>query len=127
MPTTRKLFAFVAASTLTIGAAQAFASQQPAPSQPPAPAAQAQQQQARASTARGELVKVDADAKMITIKNAEGAEQQFAYNDKTEVQGAQDGVAGLATKAGTKVTVHYTEEGSTKLATRIAVQAPPQQ
>jgi Cu/Ag efflux protein CusF len=121
MPTTRKLFAFVAASTLTLGAAQAAASQEPAP------AAQAQAQaQARTSTARGELVKVDADAKMITIKNAEGAEQQFAYNDKTEVQGAQDGVAGLATKAGTKVTIDYTEEGSTKLATRIAV-APPRQ
>jgi hypothetical protein len=71
-------------------------------------------------------VKVDSDAKMITIKNAEGAELQFAFNDKTQVIGAQDGVAGLATKTGTKVTIEYTEEGGAKTASRIAVQAPPQ-
>src|SRR4029453_1792989 len=100
------------------GAAQALASQQQA-----APPAQ-ERPAARASRAQGELVKVDADAKMITIKNAEGAELQFAFNDKTEVVGAQDGVAGLATKAGTKVTIEYTEEGGAKLASRIAVAAP---
>lgn len=120
MASTSKLFAIVAASTLTIGASQALA-QQAAP--PPAQ----EQSAARASRAQGELVKVDADAKMITIKNAEGAELQFAFNDKTEVSGEQGGVAGLATKAGTKVTVEYTEEGGAKLATRIAVSAPPQQ
>jgi Cu/Ag efflux protein CusF len=114
---TRKLFAFAAAATLTIGASQALAFQQAAP---PAQAPAA----SRASEAQGELVKVDADAKMITIKSAEGAELQFAYNDKTEVSGARDGVAGLATKAGTKVSVQFTEEGGAKLATRIAVQAP---
>ena len=117
---TRKLFAFAAAATLTIGASQALAFQ----AAPPAQAPPAQAPAARASEAQGELVKVDADAKMITIKSAEGAELQFAYNDKTEVAGARDGVAGLATKAGTKVTVQFTEEGGAKLATRIAVQAP---
>ncbi len=119
MKSTSTLFAIVAASTLGFGASQALASQQQA-----APPAQ-ERPAARAAQAQGELVKVDADAKMITIKNAEGAELQFAFNDKTEVVGAQDGVAGLATKAGTKVTVEYTEEGGAKTAARIAVQAPP--
>jgi Cu/Ag efflux protein CusF len=113
-----KLFALVAVSTLAIGATPALAYQQAAPPAQERPAA-------RAAQAQGELVKVDADAKMITIKNAEGAELQFAFNDKTEVVGAQDGVAGLATKAGTKVTIEYAEEGGAKLAKRIAVQAPP--
>lgn len=118
MKSTAKLFAIVAASALTLGASQAMAFQQAAPPAQEQPAA-------RASQAQGELVKVDADAKMITIKNAEGAELQFAFTDKTEVIGSQDGVAGLATKAGTKVTVEYTEEGGAKTASRIAVQAPP--
>lgn len=113
-----KLFALAAASLLTFGAAQSFAQQAGAPPAQERPAA-------RASRAQGELVKVDADAKMITIKNAEGAELQFAFNDKTEVVGEQGGVAGLATKTGTKVTVEYTEEGGAKLAQRIAVSAPP--
>jgi Cu/Ag efflux protein CusF len=117
MKSTSKLFALVAATALTFSASSAMAFQQAAPP--------AQERQARASQAQGELVKVDADAKMITIKNAEGAELQFAFTDKTEVTGAQDGVAGLATKAGTKVTVEYTEAGGAKTATRIAVQAPP--
>jgi len=117
MKSTSRLFAIVAASTLTFGApALAFQAQAAPPAQ--------ERPAARASRAQGELVKVDADAKMITIKNAEGAELQFAFNDKTEVVGAQDGVAGLATKAGTKVTIEYTEEGGAKLASRIAVAAP---
>jgi hypothetical protein len=118
---TRKLFAFAAAATLTIGASQALAFQAQPPAQTPPPADRPAA--SRASQAQGELVKVDADAKMITIKSAEGAELQFAYNDKTEVSGGGD-AAGLATKSGSKVTVQYTEEGGQKLATRIAVQAP---
>jgi Cu/Ag efflux protein CusF len=118
MKSTSKMFALVAATALTFGASSALAFQQAAPPAQERPAA-------RASQAQGELVKVDSDAKMITIKNAEGAELQFAFTDKTEVTGAQDGVAGLATKAGTKVTVEYTEAGGAKTATRIAVQAPP--
>ena len=59
-------------------------------------------------TAKGELVKVDADAKTITIKGADGVETEFAYTATTEVKGGRDGVAGLATKSGSKVTVHFT-------------------
>ena len=69
----------------------------------------------------GELVKVDAEAKKITIKSADGKETDYAYSATTEVTGGQDGVAGLATKAGTKVTVHFKSDMGTKTATKIEV------
>jgi hypothetical protein len=98
----------------------------PSPTQAPAPtperAPMAQERSARAETAKGELVKVDADAKNITIKGADGVETVFAYNDTTEVAGGRDGVAGLATKAGSKVTVHFTSAAGAKTATKIEVQ-----
>jgi hypothetical protein len=91
----------------------------PAPTQAPAP--MAERRSAKAETAKGELVKVDADAKSITIKGSDGIETVFAYNDATEVAGGRDGVAGLATKAGSKVTVHFTSAAGAKTATKIEV------
>jgi Cu/Ag efflux protein CusF len=76
---------------------------------------------AKAQTAKGELVKVDADAKKITIKGTDGVETDFAYSEATEVAGGRDGVAGLATKSGSKVTVHFTSDMGTKTATKIEV------
>jgi len=81
---------------LTAGAGQA----------PPAgapPAAQAQ-----AASASGELVKVDATAKSITVK-ADGRDQEFTFNDQTKITGAQ-GAAGLATMEGSQVTVMYSKD-----------------
>ena len=72
-------------------------------------------------TAKGELVKVDADAKTITIKGADGVETEFAYSATTEVKGGAEGVAGLATKSGSKVTVHFTTDMGKKTATKIEV------
>jgi hypothetical protein len=95
----------------------------PAPTQAPAPAPiAAQASERKAETAKGELVKVDADAKKLTIKSADGVETEFAYNETTEVAGGRDGVAGLATKAGAKVTVHFKSDMGTKTATKIEVQ-----
>lgn len=73
---------------------------------PPAgapPAAQAQ-----AASASGELVKVDATAKSITVK-ADGRDQEFTFNDQTKITGAQ-GAAGLATMEGSQVTVMYSKD-----------------
>ncbi len=92
----------------------------PAPTQAPAPAPMAEHRSAKADTAKGELVKVDVDAKKITIKGTDGVESVFAYTEATEVAG-RDGVAGLATKAGTKVTVHFTSGMGSKTATKIEV------
>ena len=87
----------------------------------PAPAPQ-EQAAAKSMTLQGELVKVDADAKTITVKGSDSKEVLFTYNDKTEVKGAGD-VAGLATAAGSKVSVEFTPEGGKKIATRIEVQS----
>ena len=95
----------VAVLALTIGAPLALQAQQ---------SGQAQQ----VSTAEGELVKVDVNAKMITIKPAEGPEQQFTFNDETKVTGARD-VAGLATMSGSAVKVSFR---TNRVATEIVIQ-----
>ena len=88
----------------------ARAGQAAPPADPPSAA------QAQASSASGELVKVDATAKTLTIK-ADGREQQFAFNEQTKITGAQ-GAAGLATMEGSQVTVMY---GKDRTATEIRV------
>ena len=103
----------------------------PSPSSPrpdpatPAPMPQEQSASAKTQTAKGELVSVDDAAKSITIKDETGAELKFAYDAKTDVSGAKEGVAGLATRAGSKVTVKYKDEAGSKLATKIEVQRAP--
>lgn len=95
----------------------------PDPAQPPAAAPMPSESasSAKSQTVKGELVSVDDAAKSITIKDDKGAEQKFAYDDKTDVSGAREGVAGLATRAGSKVTIKYTEGAAGKLATKIEV------
>jgi hypothetical protein len=113
---------FIAAPALA-GAQTPPPSPSPSPSPSPAPApitAEPRATRAKAETAKGELVKVDADAKKLTIKGTDGIETEFAYSDATEVAGGS-GVAGLATKAGTRVTVHFKADMGTKTATKIEV------
>ena len=98
----------------------------PAPRPDPAPAAPMPSetpsaQSAKSETVKGELVSVDDVAKSITIKDDKGTEQKFTYDDKTDVSGAREGVAGLATRAGSKVTVKFTDGAAGKLATKIEV------
>ena len=139
------LFSLAFAFTLAVSSAS-FAQEQPRPGQPPstqAPEGQrppsqlppaeprpgapapgaAQAQRPAAQIARGELTDVDAQAKMLTIKPIEGAEQKFTYNDATKVTGDRAGVAGLATLSGKQVVVHFTSQGANRVATEIEVQA----
>jgi Cu/Ag efflux protein CusF len=88
----------------------ASAGQAAPPADPPSAA------QAQATSASGELVKVDATAKTVTIK-AEGRDQQFTFNDTTKLTGAQ-GAAGRATMEGSQVTVMY---GKDRVASEIRV------
>ena len=95
--------------------------QTPPPSTPPstqAPAPMPEPRAAKAEKVTGELVKVDDVAKKLTIKSADGIETEFAYSDATEVAGGT-GIAGLATKAGAKVTVHFKSDMGVKTATKI--------
>ena len=132
----KMMFSAIAAAVLAAPALAGAQSPSPSPAPnpqtppstaPPAATAPAQAGESRstradkADKATGELVKVDAEAKKITIKDATGLETSFAYTDATEVAGGQDGVAGLATKAGTKVTVHFKSDMGTKTATKIEV------
>src|SRR5260370_38494595 len=59
------------------------------------------------SVAQGQLLKVDANAKTVAIRTAEGAQIQFSYTDGTKVTGAGESVAGLAPMAGTAVAVQF--------------------
>lgn len=109
------LVAGFAALAIVVGFTPALASQEQQPRQP--------QARAQAQSIEGQLVSVDAEAKTLTIKPADGAELKIAYNDSTEISGAKD-AAGLATMREGRVTVHFTEDAQTKakLATRIIVQ-----
>ena len=115
------MFALVAGTAPIL--AQGQPGQPPAP-QPGQPERARPAEQAKAAQIQGELVNVDAAKKLIAVKVADGSEMEFAYNDKTEVTGAKDGVAGLATAKDSRVTVHFNDDpgAKTKLATRIIVQ-----
>ena len=83
---------------------QTSAEKQPDQAEKPAPMAQAQESP---QIFEGELMKVDATSKTLSVKNSEGQEIEFRYNDQTLISGADGGVEGLATKSGTPVSVHF--------------------
>ena len=74
--------------------------------------------QEKAQIAEGELVKVDAAAKTLSVKTSK-AEMEFRYNDQTQISGAEGGVEGLATQSGAPVKVHF--DAASKTATKIEV------
>ena len=104
---------------LTIGSAVSASAQTPAP-----PPEQTQRAKAPAPVA-GDLVDVDTAAKTLTVKVADGSEATFKYTEATEITGAKDGAAGLATMKNSKVTVHFTENAQdhSKTATKVIVQS----
>jgi hypothetical protein len=73
------------------------------------------------SIAQGQLVKVDANAKTIAIRSAQGAPVQFSYTEDTKVVGADQGVAGLATMSGADVTIQFVRKGQDNVAMQIEV------
>ena len=129
----RKVLTFVTAAALSAGLAQIAAAQNP-PSPPPTeqpsapPATDATAPAPAAATAdhaqkmTGELLSVDPTTKMLTIKSEDGRESKFSYTDQTVISGVKEQAAGLATAAGSKVTVEYTGSGDSMVATKIKVQ-----
>jgi hypothetical protein len=71
----------------------------------------------------GELLSVDDATKMLSIRTKDGSEVKVAYNDQTQISGATNQAAGLATAAGSKVKVECTGEGEARTATKITVEA----
>ena len=75
-----------------------------------------------ALTAKGELLKVDTTNHTFTIKAANGEEMQFSYDSSTKVEGSTEGVQGLSSRTGSRLTVHYKEESGRRLATGIEIE-----
>ena len=72
-------------------------------------------------TFEGQLTKVDANAKTISVKGSAG-EMLFRYTDQTLVLGGPDkDIQGLATKTGTPLKITYREAGENHVATKIEV------
>lgn len=112
----KRLTTLMAICTVFALSVTAFA--QAPPQAPPA-------QQAPASaekTATGQLSKVDATAKEITIKGADNKEMVFTYNEQTKMTGVENGPQGLAGKTGSNLKVTYRENRGANLATSIEVQ-----
>ena len=86
-----------------------------------APAFTQQQAAPKTEVAMGELVRVDTTAKTVSIRADGGNAMVFSYTDATKVTGGED-VAGLASMAGTSVSVHYTKQGQNNVASEIVVQ-----
>jgi hypothetical protein len=90
---------------------------------PPADMAQAQADKMASKKIEGELLSVDDATKTLSIRTKDGSEVKVVYNDQTQITGATDQAAGLATAAGSKVKVETTGEGATAVATKITVEA----
>jgi Cu/Ag efflux protein CusF len=95
-----------------------------APQNPPAanPPAGQQAPPSAEKTFQGQLSKVDATAKEITLKSADNKEMIFSYNDQTKMSGVDNGAQGLAGKTGATLKVTYRENRGANQATQIEVQ-----
>lgn len=71
--------------------------------------------------ASGELISVDPDASLITIRTEDAEELQFRYDDATEIIGGGGTTEGLATMNGKQITVHYRVEEEQATAVKIEV------
>ena len=108
----RRLLSLMAvAVAVMVVVAPAILAQQPAPQQP----APAQTER----TFEGELSKVDANAKTLSVKGTGTTEMVFAYTEQTRVLGPEKTIQGLATKAGTPLKVTYRTEAGKNMATQI--------
>src|SRR5437870_13898274 len=73
----------------------------------------------------GDVTKVDAVGKSITVKKGEGDEKTFSVADKAKVVTKDKEAAELSDlKVGDKVTVHYTSEGGKDVANHMATADP---
>jgi hypothetical protein len=92
----------------------AYGQDKGAPPEKGAPPAQAAEK-----VFQGQLAKVDAGAKSITVKGAGDMEMTFEYTDATQIIGSEKNVQGLAGKTGTDLRVTYRDAGGKHTATRI--------
>ena len=111
MQTTKHTLLALATVGMMVAAIPVRAQQQPP----------ANRQQAQPTVTQGELTRVDATAKTLAIRTAQGADMQFRYTDDTKIIGADKGVAGLATMAGSQVRVSHMKQGDDNVASQVEV------
>jgi hypothetical protein len=109
--TARALLAFAAVAVI-LGAIPLLAQESRNP-----PQAQAQQPK----ISQGQLMRVDTEARTLTIQPSQGSPMVFRYTPDTKVVGADKGVAGLATMSGAAVTVQYVLQDKDNVATQIEI------
>jgi len=81
-----------------------------------APPAQAQQEK----VFQGQLTKVDANAKEMSVKGT-GMEMTFEYTEATQVVGSEKNVQGLAGQTGAELKVTYRDAAGKHVATKIEI------
>jgi hypothetical protein len=111
MQNTKHMLLALAAVAVMVAAIPVRAQQQPP----------ANRQQAQPTVTQGELTRVDATAKTLSIRTAQGADMQFRYTEETKIVGADKGVAGLATMTGSEDRVSHTKQGDDNVASQIEV------
>src|SRR5438132_7368118 len=72
-----------------------------------APQAGAQQRAQEEKVFEGALVRIDTNAKMLTVKGTDDKEWQFTYTDATQVMGPDKDIQGLAGKSGATLKITY--------------------
>jgi hypothetical protein len=82
---------------------------------------QGQGQPAQDQIFEGRLLKIDLDAKVLTVEGTDKKSMEFTFTDRTQVTGADKSVQGLAGKSGAGLRVHYRPAGAANGATRIEV------
>jgi len=86
------------------------------------PFAYSQEKATAEKTFDGQLTKVDAATKSISLRGSDNKEMTFRYSDQTVVVGAEDNnIQGLTGKTGTQLKVSYREDRGANMATRIEV------
>jgi len=88
---------------------------------PPQPAPGQQAPAAAEKTFQGQLSKVDATTKEITLKGTDNKEMIFTYNDQTQMTGVDNAPQGLSGKTGSNMKVTYRENRGSNVATQIEV------
>ncbi len=71
-------------------------------------------------TFEGVLIRVDASAHVITLKEGE-KEMQFTYSEQTELVAPQKDSQDVAVKQGSRLKISYVENAGKNVATRIEI------
>lgn len=90
--------------------------------QQPAPPATQHERAKEPESVRGVIASVNTSTKTLVVKTNADSEMTFSVSPETEIVGAEKGEEGLATKAGTIVTVTYTVHGTANVAVKIEVE-----